>query len=275
MNVPCEFRSRRVAVCGHGDAGPKRRGVRLTPPWRAVRDPEPVGRRLGPAARRARLRGACDDELRLRLHARPPRRWRDARRGGRARRARRRATQLPVSVDLENGYGPEPEAAAPAIARGRRGGRRRRLDRGLGPAGASTSRRTPPSGSRRPPRRAGAGFPFRSRPAPRITSAATPTSTTRSPGCRPTRRRARTCSTRRPRDRGEIRAVCEAVWQAGQRARPARTLRSPRSPGRAPSGSASAARSPGWRSRRSSTAAERDSRPRRLLRCSAVRPVWI
>ena len=41
-----------------------------------------------------------------------------------------RSTTLPVSVDLENGYGPDPEAAATAIARGR-GRSRRRIDRGL------------------------------------------------------------------------------------------------------------------------------------------------
>ena len=43
------------------------------------------------------------------------------------------ATELPVSVDLENGYDASADGAAAAIRRGRRGGRRRRLDRGLGP----------------------------------------------------------------------------------------------------------------------------------------------
>ena len=56
-----------------------------------VPDPEPVGRRFGPGARGARVPGARDDELGPRLHARPPRRRRDARRGrsprGRARRS--------------------------------------------------------------------------------------------------------------------------------------------------------------------------------------------
>ena len=47
------------------------------------------------------------------------------------------ATGLPVSVDLENGYGAAPEDAALAITR-RRGGRGgRRLDRGLGPRRAT------------------------------------------------------------------------------------------------------------------------------------------
>ena len=43
------------------------------------------------------------------------------------------ATELPVSVDLENGYGAAPEDAARAITRRRGGGRRRRVDRGLRP----------------------------------------------------------------------------------------------------------------------------------------------
>ena len=70
------------------------------------------------------------------------------------------ATELPVSVDLENGYGPEPEDAARAIARVAERGGGRRLDRGLGPvAGASTTSATPSSES-----------PRRSRPRARSTS---------------------------------------------------------------------------------------------------------
>ena len=49
-------------------------------------------------------------------------------------RALDRATTLPVSVDLEHGYGREP-AAAPARSPRGRGGRGRRLDRGLRPGG--------------------------------------------------------------------------------------------------------------------------------------------
>ena len=41
---------------------------------RAVRDPQSLGRRLGEGVRRARLRGAGDDQLGLRLHARAARR---------------------------------------------------------------------------------------------------------------------------------------------------------------------------------------------------------
>ena len=45
------------------------------------------------------------------------------------------ATDLPVSVDMENGYGSDPEDAARGDHARRRGGRRRRLDRGLRPGG--------------------------------------------------------------------------------------------------------------------------------------------
>ena len=44
------------------------------------------------------------------------------------------ATALPLSVDLENGYDADPDRAASALVRVAGGGRRRRLDRGLGPA---------------------------------------------------------------------------------------------------------------------------------------------
>ena len=75
---------------GRGDdcrADPSREGRRVPRPARGrpVRDPEPVGRGLGEGARLAGLRGAGDDQLRLRLHPRTPRRRGDARRGGRAR----------------------------------------------------------------------------------------------------------------------------------------------------------------------------------------------
>ena len=43
------------------------------------------------------------------------------------------ASSLPVSVDLENGYGREPEKAAAAITRAARGRGRGRVDRGLRP----------------------------------------------------------------------------------------------------------------------------------------------
>ena len=71
------------------------------------------------------------------------------------------ATDLPVSVDLENGYGPEPEDAALGDHTRRRGRRRRRLDRGLGPRRGDLRLDTRRSGSPpRPRRRAALDFPF-------------------------------------------------------------------------------------------------------------------
>ena len=213
---------------------------------------------------------------RLRLHARPARRRRDARRGGRARAARStRATDLPVSVDLENGYGAGAGGRGARDRRGRGGGRGRRLDRGLRPGGGHLRpRRTRSSGSRPPSRRrASSASRSRSPPGPRTTSAATPTSTTRSRGCRPTRRAgADVLYAPGLRDApSEIRAVCDAVGQPVNVLARAGPLGAPRSPTRARSGSASAARSPGSRSRRSRTRRERDPRRRRLLRARRPR----
>ena len=88
---------------------------------------------------------------------------RDARRGRRARRGvLDGATGLPVSVDLENGYGPDARGRGDGD-RARRAGRRgRRLDRGLRPrATGSTSSSTRSSASPRPSRRPrGLDFPF-------------------------------------------------------------------------------------------------------------------
>ena len=124
------------------------------------------------------------------------------------------ATDLPVSADLENGYGPEPSDAARRDPPRRRGGRGRRLDRGLRPRGRPLRPRA--RGRARRGRRRGrprrSTSPSRSPRGPRTTSAATPTSTTRSPACRPTRRPAPTSSTRPGSSDGdEIRAVCDAV----------------------------------------------------------------
>ena len=215
---------------------------------RALRDPESLGCRFGTGARGARLRGARDDELGARVHARPldggvtldevvAHVRRSTRRGaaalGRSReRLRRRAG-----------------ARRAAIAARRRGRRRRRLDRGLRPAGRlyelahATERIAAAVEAARAPR-----FRSRLRRAPRTTSAATPTSTTRSRGCRPTRRPARMCSSRpacatRRRDPRGVR----------RRRAPVNVLAHPRaddrarSSPRARSASASAARSPGVR----------------------------
>ena len=104
-----------LVLASAADGSSEREGSRLPRPprGRAVRHPQPLGRRVGAGARGARLQGARHDQLRLRLHARPPRRQRHPRRGRRARaRALDAATELPISVDLENGYGPDPEHAA-------------------------------------------------------------------------------------------------------------------------------------------------------------------
>ena len=266
MNVPCEFRSRRVAVCGHADAGREGRGVRRAPPWRAVRDPQPVGRRLGPPARPARLPGARDDELGLRLHPRPPRRRRDPRRRGRARRARRRRHGA-AGLGRPRERVRSPRRLRPP-ARSRRSPRRApsagRSRTGTRP-GTSTSRPRPRSGSPRPPRPRAR---WRSRSCSpgvrRTTSAATPTSTTRSRACRRTRRRAPTCSTRRGSGRW-TRSAPSAPRSAGRstssRARPG-LRRAGR--GRRPAGQRrrGARLDGGERARRRG---DRDPRSRRLL----------
>ena len=125
--------------------------------------PNPVGRRLGPCPRGARVQGARD----ARAPASP------SRSGGwtasvtldevvEHAAALDRATDLPLSVDLENGYGADPESAALAITRVAEAGAVGGSIEDYDPAGAPLrARRTPSSGS--PPRsrrRAALGFPF-------------------------------------------------------------------------------------------------------------------
>ena len=181
-----------------------------------------------------------------------------------------RATELPVSVDLENGYGPEPEDAAlrdragpprpaPSAARSRTttaAGGIYGLDHAAervaaavrGGAGASASR-------------------SRSRRAPRTTSAATRTSTTRSPACRPTSEAgADVLYAPGLRERRRDPRGLRGHLQAGQRARPPRAVDERDRRRRAASGSASAARSPGsrsarWRAPPSRSATAATSRP--------------
>ena len=123
------------------------------------------------------------------------------------------ATDLPVSVDLENGYGPDPSDAATAIRARRRPARSAARSRTTTPRGASTTASTRSSASRPPSRPPAAlDFPFtltaraenhiRGNPDLDDTiarlqayEAPAPTSCTR-PGCT---------------DGGEIRAVCDAV----------------------------------------------------------------
>ena len=116
------------------------------------------------------------------------------------------ATELPISVDLENGYGDASRGHPPR----RRGGRRRRVDRGLRALGLappeSVRRRSawPP----RPRRRARSASRSCSRRAPRTTSAAIPTSTTRSRASARMRTRAPTACTRRGCGRSSRSARC-------------------------------------------------------------------
>ena len=72
----------------------------------------------------------------------PARRRGDPRRGGRARRALDRATELPLSVDLENGYGPDARGRGAGDRAGGGGRRGRRLDRGLRPGRAASTSST-------------------------------------------------------------------------------------------------------------------------------------
>jgi len=92
-----------------------------------------------------------------------------------------RATSLPISVDLENGYGPDPAAAATAIERAASAGAVGGSIEDYDPAARSTRSSRPPSASP-PPARRRAPSPSRSRSrlGRRTTSAGTRTSTTRS-----------------------------------------------------------------------------------------------
>ena len=101
-----------------------------------------MGRRLGARARGARVQGARDHELRASRSRSAG--STAARRSTRSSRTPPRSTpptDLPVAVDLENGYGASPEAAANAVARvaeaGAVGGSIEDWDPG---AAASTSR---------------------------------------------------------------------------------------------------------------------------------------
>ena len=182
-----------------GGADPGRQGAEPRDARRrSIRDPEPLGRGDGEDPRRPRIQGS-----RRRAAASPspsgsPTAARSPSTRWRARRLdRRRHHDLSVSVDLENGHGPAPEDAAQAITRG--GGRRRgRVVRGLTVTSVDSTSARRSSGSRPRSRPLALHtFPSPSQPAPRTTSATTPTSTTRSLAFGPTRRRARTSSTPR------------------------------------------------------------------------------
>ena len=115
-----------------GGEGGRVRGAARRP---AVRDPQPVGRRLRAGSGRPRVPGAGDDELRFRLHARPSRRRCHARRDGRAHRCARPrdgASGLGRSRERLRRRSGKLRTRDRARRRGRRG---RRLDRGLRPGG--------------------------------------------------------------------------------------------------------------------------------------------
>ena len=149
----------------------------------AVRDAQPVGRRLRPAARVVRLRGARDDERRVRVVARQARRAVIPRRAGRTRGRSSRPRRTCRSTSTASAATRTIRAASPRRSRcspmpGRPASRSRTTTR---PPAASTTSRPPPRGSPPPPRRHTA---CRSRwcspVGRRTTSAASTTSTTRS-----------------------------------------------------------------------------------------------
>ena len=125
-------------------------------PRAAVRDAEPLGRRLGPAARVVRLRGARDDERRARLVARQARPGGVPRRAGRARGEPRRTRRRCRSTSTASAATRTTRAAWPRPWRcsptpGRRASRSRTTTR---PPAASTTSRSRPSGSPLPPQAA-------------------------------------------------------------------------------------------------------------------------
>ena len=233
---------------------PARRPTSARSTRASVRDPQPVGRRVGQGARGARLQGARQHQLRLRVHARPPRRRVDARRGGRARpHARRRRRACRSRSTWRTATGPPPRTPRAAITLRRRGRRGRRLDRGLRPRAArSTPRargraRSPPRA--RPP--GGSDFPF-------TLTARAENHIRGNPDLDDTiarlhayeRAGADVLYAPGLRNGDEIRAVCRGDLEAGQRARPQAPVDAARSPRPAARASASAARWPGWRSPR-------------------------
>ena len=114
-------------------------------------------------------------EFGVRVHARAPGRHGHAGRCRRPIAALDGATDLPVSADLENGYGVEPEAAALAMTRVARAGAVGASIEDWDPTGHCTRRASPPSGSRRRPRPRGAsGFAFMLTARPRTTSVGNP-----------------------------------------------------------------------------------------------------
>ena len=124
------------------------------------------------------------------------------------------ATDVPLAVDLEHGHGPTAADAARAIERiaeaGAVGGSIEDWDPDNGVL--YDGRRRPSAWPRRPGPPAASASRSCSPAGPRTSCTATPTSTTPSRACRPTRTRAPTSSTPPASPRvDQIRAVCEAV----------------------------------------------------------------
>ena len=118
-----------MAESAREQPGGARRSVPGSARRRAVRDPESVGRGLGARARRARLPGARDDELGLRLHARAPRRA--SGRWTRSPCTSSRWCARPTCRSRSTWRTATPRARGCDHA-DRRGRRSRRVDRGLG-----------------------------------------------------------------------------------------------------------------------------------------------
>ena len=163
-----------------------------------------------------RLRGRRHDERRPRLHPRPARRrrLRQPRRNAGQCQGDRRATDLPVAADLENGFGHTPERPPRRFAwRGTGAWSRRRIDRRRDgrspPADLRLPRRPKSAWSRPPPGGPRLPFPFVLVGRARTSCMAVPISTTPSRGCRRSRPPGPTCCSPPGLTRPEqIRTVC-------------------------------------------------------------------
>ena len=125
-------KSRRREIGLRNSAGPE--GCLLPRParGRGVRHSQPLGRRLGPGLRGARLRSPGHHQLGLRPHAWAPRRQRHARRAGRAVAALDGRPTCRSRLTSRTATGPSPRTPRTRSPR-RRGRSGRRLDRGLRP----------------------------------------------------------------------------------------------------------------------------------------------
>jgi 2-methylisocitrate lyase-like PEP mutase family enzyme len=108
-------RSQIVARLPRAEPAREGGGLSRAPRGRAVRDPEPLGRRLGQHARGARFQALATTSGGFAFTlGRPDGQVTPAEVAAHVT-ALDRATPLPVSVDLEHGYGAEPQAASRAV----------------------------------------------------------------------------------------------------------------------------------------------------------------